>query len=85
MKNHYHVLCSTGLKENSLHMRWFFEIIRDGLRSESDWQVLKNMDLFNIFLVMFRCGNTKDRVIKKNSLYLLSIFINNHCFILIRY
>uniref|UniRef100_A0A2S2NAL6 Nucleolar pre-ribosomal-associated protein 1 n=1 Tax=Schizaphis graminum TaxID=13262 RepID=A0A2S2NAL6_SCHGA len=53
-------------KDKSLHMRWFFEILRDGTRSTSDWQVLKNMDLFNLFLVIFKCGNQKDRLLILN-------------------
>lgn len=44
-------------------MRWFFDIIRDGTRSKKDWQVLKNMDILNIFIVLFSCSNIKDRVI----------------------
>lgn len=57
---------SSGFKDKAVHMRWFFEILRDGTRSLSDWQVLKNMDLFNLFLVIFKSGQQKDRVILKN-------------------
>ncbi|XP_025207586.1 uncharacterized protein LOC112603296 isoform X2 [Melanaphis sacchari] len=53
----------SGLKDKTLHIRWFFEILRDGTRSTSDWQVLKNMDLFNLFLVIFKCGHQKDRLL----------------------
>lgn len=56
---------SSGPKDKQLHMRWFFEIIRDGLRSSCDWQVLKELDLLNISLVMFKSGGSKDRVIIK--------------------
>lgn len=51
------------LKEKSFHIRWFFEIIRDGLRSKNDWQVFKNLDLFNVLLVILKFGNSKERVI----------------------
>jgi len=57
---------SSEHKDKTIHKRWFFEILRDGTRSASDWQVLKNMDLFNLFLVIFKCGLQKDRVILKN-------------------
>lgn len=57
---------SNGLKDKAVHMRWFLEIFRDGIRSTSDWHVLKSMDLFNLFLVTFKCGHQKDRVILKN-------------------
>jgi hypothetical protein len=67
------VFISSGFKDKSLHVRWFFEILRDGTRSLSDWQVLKNMDLFNLFLVIFKCGHQKDRVILKN---ITNIFIS---------
>lgn len=59
------ILYSTGLKDKSLHVRWFFKIIRDGIRSKNDWQVLKSLDLFNIFIILFKCTNTKFRVIFK--------------------
>ncbi|KAF0767622.1 Nucleolar pre-ribosomal-associated protein 1 [Aphis craccivora] len=51
----------SGIKDKALHSRWFFKILRDGTRSMSDWQILKNMDLFNLFLVIFKSGNQKDR------------------------
>lgn len=67
---------SSEHKDKTIHKRWFFEILRDGTRSASDWQVLKNMDLFNLFLVIFKCGHQKDRVILKNiSNIFVSIFI----------
>lgn len=50
-------------KDKTIHKRWFFEILRDGTRSASDWPVLKNMDLFNLFLVIFKCGLQKDRLL----------------------
>jgi len=57
------VFISSEHKDKTVHKRWFFEILLDGTRSTSDWQVLKNMDLFNLFLVVFKCGLQKDRVI----------------------
>lgn len=66
MYNNYFFHFSTVVKDKTLHTRWFFEIIRDGTRSEIDWQVLKNMDILNILLVMFNSCNTKDRVNLQN-------------------
>lgn len=71
---------SSGMKDKALHMRWFFEILRDGTRSTSDWQVLKNMDLFNLFLVTFKCGHQKDRVILKN---ITNLFVSMFIFLLV--
>ncbi|VVC41831.1 Hypothetical protein CINCED_3A025916 [Cinara cedri] len=50
-------------KEKQLQMHWFFEIIRDGLHSRSDWLILKEMDLLNLFMIVYRCGVLKDRII----------------------
>lgn len=48
--------------EKTRHMHWVFEIIRDGIRSANDWPILKDMELFNKFLVIYRCSNEKIRV-----------------------
>lgn len=59
----FSVFISPGLKDKTNQMRWLFEVLRDGLLSTNDWKILKNMDILNIFLVIFRCGHKKDRVI----------------------
>lgn len=80
----FSVFISSEQKDKTVHRRWFFEILRDGTRSSSDWQVLKNMDLFNLFLVIFKCGHQKDRVIFKNITNIfVSIFIIVLVFILV--
>lgn len=59
------------LKDKSFHVCWFFEIIKDGLCSENDWEVFKSMDLFNVILVLINYGNPKERVIyNKINLYI---------------
>lgn len=50
-------------KEKTLHISWFLEIIINGIRSKNDWDILKDMDLFNIILIIFNFGNSKNRVI----------------------
>lgn len=61
----------TELKDKSFHVSWFFEIIRDGLCSENDWEVFKNLELFNVILVVLKYGNSKERVIyNKINLYI---------------
>lgn len=75
-------------RDNSVHMRWFFEIIRDGLRSKTDWSVLKSMDLLNICIVVFKYSNEKEKVsFKKNfnfTIICISLSII-YCFYNIRY
>lgn len=71
----FSVFISSGIKDKALHSRWFFKILRDGTRSMSDWQILKNMDLFNLFLVIFKSGNQKDRVTLKNITNILYLYL----------
>lgn len=75
-------------RDNSVHMRWFFEIIRDGLRSKTDWSVLKNMDLLNICIVVFKFSNEKEKVsfkIKNFNFTIICISLPIICWFYIRY
>ncbi|XP_025413157.1 nucleolar pre-ribosomal-associated protein 1 [Sipha flava] len=51
------------IKDKSLSMIWVFEIIRDGIHTNSDWNTLRLMDIFNIILFMFRSSNEKFKVL----------------------
>ncbi|XP_050435680.1 nucleolar pre-ribosomal-associated protein 1 [Adelges cooleyi] len=49
--------------DKTRHVRWIFKVIRDGTRSNADWQILKNMDLLNMFLVTLSCGSSKPKML----------------------
>ncbi|XP_050532927.1 nucleolar pre-ribosomal-associated protein 1 [Daktulosphaira vitifoliae] len=49
--------------DKTRHIRWLFEVIRDGIRSNLDWQTMKNMELLNVFLIILSCSNEKNRML----------------------
>jgi hypothetical protein len=55
-------------------MIWVFEIIRDGIHTNSDWNTLRLMDIFNIILFMFRSSNEKFKVIFRSIYYFILLF-----------
>lgn len=62
--------------QEAAHLNWFLVLLRDGLRTKRDLDVLIESDFLNIIMFIFKRSSINERVIFRIFLFFLHVYMN---------